>query len=455
VIESFIITLIYKINIMKQKFLKCLPVALAGLFFGHAAIAQTTTTTPSQPFRTWSIGVNAGVLSGFSPIGGQNDYAKYETSFGYGLYVKKQITPAFALKLDGVRGKIIGDNSEPYNSGAFNVTPFSSFSTNLDYSASLSAVVNLVNWSMFKQQSNALIYASAGGGLARYTTSTTSNPGGTVVEADATKKLIIPVGVGAKFRLSEAINLDLGATMSFVDGDTFDGYARGGNDRYTYLHAGLEYALGSGKQLAFFSPTAATYDEAIAAKNMANALKSDLDAQKSENARLRSEMNDLLKDSDGDGVADKLDKCAGTPAGTVVDGSGCPLKVPAPRVTERVIVTEADRKVVADAISNLEFDLGKATIRAKSYPTLNRVAALLVEKDFSLKLAGHTDNTGSDALNLRLSKDRAESVKAYLVSKGANASRIEAIGYGESQPIATNNTAAGRQQNRRVEFTLY
>lgn len=166
-------------------------------------------------------------------------------------------------------------------------------------------------------------------------------------------------------------------------------------------------------------------------------------------------MADMLKDSDGDGVADKLDKCPNTPSGTVVDGSGCPLKVPAPQVTERVIVTEADRKVVKDAIDNLEFDLGKATIRSKSYATLNRVAALLVEKNFSLKLAGHTDITGSRELNMRLSKERAESVKAYLVSQGANASRIEATGYGPDQPIATNKTAAGRQQNRRVEFTLY
>ncbi|NGM89203.1 OmpA family protein, partial [Parapusillimonas sp. SGNA-6] len=73
----------------------------------------------------------------------------------------------------------------------------------------------------------------------------------------------------------------------------------------------------------------------------------------------------------------------------------------------------------------------------------------------SLKLAGHTDNTGSRELNLRLSKERAEAVKNYLVSKGANPSRIEATGYGPDQPIASNATAAGRQQNRRVEFTLY
>ncbi|MBB2146754.1 OmpA family protein [Pedobacter sp. LMG 31464] len=441
---------------MKLNLLKCLPVALAGLFIGGAAQAQEPTTSTMAPFRTWSIGVNAGVISPISPLGGQNDYSNWESSLGYGIYIKKQITPYFSLRLDGNRGKAKGDNVEPFNSGGTNASPFKSFSTDLNYSGSLNAVVNMFNWSMFKQQNNAQLYASVGGGFANYTT-TTVNSGGTTVENATVNRMIIPAGLGAKFRLSDAVNLDLGWTISFVDGDTFDGYARGANDKYNYAYAGLEFALGKGKQLAFYSPTAATYDEALAAKNIANGLKSDLDAQKAENARLRSEMGDILKDSDGDGVADKLDKCPNTPAGTVVDGSGCPLVTPKPQIIKetKVVVTEADRKVVADAIKNLEFDLGKATIRSKSYATLNRVAALLVEKNFSLKLAGHTDNTGSNELNMRLSKDRAESVKAYLISQGANASRIEATGYGEDQPIATNKTAAGRQQNRRVEFTLY
>ena len=118
-------------------------------------------------------------------------------------------------------------------------------------------------------------------------------------------------------------------------------------------------------------------------------------------------------------------------------------------------VTEEDRKIVREAIKNLEFDFGKATIREHSYPSLDRVAKLLVDKNFSLKLAGHTDNVGSADANMKLSKDRAESIKSYLVSKGANASRIEATGYGKTQPIASNKTAKGRQMNRRVEFTLF
>lgn len=439
-----------------MKLLKFLPVAVAGLFMGTVAQAQEPATTSSTTFRTWSIGVNAGVLTPLSPFGGKNDFSNNKSSFGYGLYIKKQFTPYFSLRLDGVRGKLKGDNSEPYDSGLANSSPVRAFDTQLEYSGSLNAVVNMFNIDMFKKENVLQLYASAGAGLAGYKPTITTATGTTAYAGGKTiSELIIPVGLGAKFKLSDGVNLDLGWTVNFVDGDNLDGYYRGTNDKYNYGYAGLEFALGKGKQLAFHNPVAATYDEAVAAKNTANALKSDLDAQKAENAKLRSEMNDLLKDSDGDGVADKLDKCPGTPAGTVVDGSGCPIKIPAPQVTEKVIVTEEDRKVVAEAIKNLEFDLGKATIRSKSYATLNRVAALLVQKNFSLKLAGHTDITGSRALNLRLSKERAESVKAYLVSQGANASRIEATGYGPDQPIATNKTAAGRQQNRRVEFTLY
>lgn len=440
---------------MKQQLLKCLPVAVAALLLGGTAQAQENKSTEANQLSTWSIGVNAGVLSPISPLGGKNDFSNWKSSLGYGLYIKKQLTPYFSLRLDGVRGKLKGDNTEPFDGGATNASPVSAFETDLSYSGSLNAVVNLFNIDMFNKNSAVQLYASAGAGLAGYKVKTATGSGAlTDYAAGKTiSELIIPVGVGAKFKVAERVNLDLGWTINYVDGDNLDGYYRGSNDKYNYAYAGLEFALGKGKQLAWHNPVALTYDEAVQAKQTANALKSDLDAQKAENAKLRAEMNDLLKDSDGDGVADKLDKCPGTPAGTVVDGSGCALKVPAP--VEKIVITEADRKVVADAIKNLEFDLGKSTIRDKSYATLNRVAELLIQKNFSLKLAGHTDNTGSAALNMRLSKDRAESVKAYLVSQGANASRIEATGYGMNQPIASNKTASGRQQNRRVEFTLF
>ncbi|MDO7742532.1 MAG: OmpA family protein [Pedobacter sp.] len=445
---------------MKQQLFKCLPVALAALFIGGAAQAQAPVTPPaSTSFSTWSIGVNAGVLSPISPLGGKNDFSNWKSGLGYGIYIKKQLTPYFSLRLDGIRGKLKGDNSEPYESGSTVAGGAGAFETDLSYAGSLNAQVNLFNISMFRKQDNVQLYASAGAGLAGYKPkvgSTDANLANYTADDKMISELIIPVGLGAKFKISDKVNFDLGWSIYFVDGDNLDGTYRNNNsDKFNYAHAGLEFALGKGKQLAFHNPVAATYDEALQAKQLASSLKSDLDAQKAENAKLRTEMSDLLKDTDGDGVADKLDKCPGTPSGVVVDGAGCPLKVPAPVVNEKVIITESDRRIVADAIKNLEFDLGKSTIRPKSFPTLDRVANLLVTKNFSLKLAGHTDNTGSADLNMRLSKDRAESIKTYLVDKGVNASRVEATGYGKNQPIATNKTAAGRQKNRRVEFTLY
>jgi OOP family OmpA-OmpF porin len=165
----------------------------------------------------------------------------------------------------------------------------------------------------------------------------------------------------------------------------------------------------------------------------------------------------LKKDSDSDGVSDYFDKCPSTPKTEKVDGAGCPLPKSETIIKEqpKAAITEEDKRIVKEAFKNLEFDLGKATISSKSYPPLDRVAELLVKKNFSLKISGHTDNIGSESSNLKLSKDRAESLKAYLVSKGANPSRIEATGYGETQPIASNKTGAGRQKNRRVELTLY
>jgi OOP family OmpA-OmpF porin len=316
--------------------------------------------------------------------------------------------------------------------------------------------VATINW-LYKQNF-VQIYVSAGAGLAGYSPKITPANGNEMdYKPDGSiKELIIPIGAGLKFKLSDVVNLDLGYTMHYVDGDNLDGYNYGPNrDKYSYGYAGLEFSLGPTHkpQLAWNNPAKVMYDELLAQKT---ALQQELENTRSANTRLSADMDKLLKDSDGDGVSDFFDKCPGTAQGTKVDGSGCDLpKDTTPKVTVVKQVTEEDRRIVREAIQNLEFETGKSSIKPSSYASLNRVAELLKAKGFSLKLAGHTDNVGTEANNMRLSKDRAESVKQYLVDRGANPSRIEATGYGESQPIASNKTAAGRQKNRRVEFTLY
>ncbi len=146
-------------------------------------------------------------------------------------------------------------------------------------------------------------------------------------------------------------------------------------------------------------------------------------------------------DGDGDGVPDHLDDCPEVP-GTVAN-RGCP------EVTVEVInqLNEFSRTIL--------FDLGKSTIRQESYAALQNIVDIMKEyPSAKFHIEGHTDNTGSRALNERLSKERAASVMEYLTSIGMDRSRLSSEGYAFDRPIAPNTTAAGRQQNRRVEISL-
>lgn len=441
---------------MKLKLQFVLALASAGLFANTAnaqnakasSIEGTTPFGPATQYRTWSIGIGAGVTNQTNIAGfNRANYEDLAWNLGYSAYIKKQISPSFGIKANYFGGK---------TGGAFK-DGTQSFEAKTPWSAALSGEFQAANtnWRFF----NSFIkpYASVGVGVMN--SKTTLTTGSTSQEADGISKIYVPLDMGFKFAVAKGINFELGYQLNWVN-QNFDGIQGGQykNDLFTYIHGGLEFALGNGSKPALnnSNPVATLVNDYTLKYDD---LKAQNDALNAKNQALQNQLDGLnsdLKDDDGDGVANKYDKCPGTPSGVQVDGSGCPIVVKnETRVVEKVVVTEADRKVVADAIKNLEFDLGKATIRPTSYATLNKVAELLIEKNFSLKLAGHTDNTGSRELNMRLSKERAESVKAYLVSQGTNASRIEATGYGPDQPIASNKTADGRQQNRRVEFTLY
>ncbi|UNY99933.1 OmpA family protein [Zhouia spongiae] len=146
-------------------------------------------------------------------------------------------------------------------------------------------------------------------------------------------------------------------------------------------------------------------------------------------------------DRDGDGVLDKDDRCPDTP-GTVAN-QGCPE------------VTEAVQKALNEYAKTILFDTGKSTIKSESQKVLNDIINILKEYPNSkFHIEGHTDSTGSESLNMRLSKARANAVEAYLESNGISADRLTSEGYGESKPIASNATRDGRRQNRRVEINL-
>lgn len=141
-----------------------------------------------------------------------------------------------------------------------------------------------------------------------------------------------------------------------------------------------------------------------------------------------------LADSDGDGVPDKFDKCPGTAQGMTVDGVGCAIAQ---------VLT----------LTGVNFEFASARLTSDSRKILEDVAAKIKHfENVPMELAGHTDSVGSDAYNEKLSQQRAESVREFLVEQGVPGANLAAKGYGESKPVADNKTDAGRQLNRRVEL---
>jgi len=146
-------------------------------------------------------------------------------------------------------------------------------------------------------------------------------------------------------------------------------------------------------------------------------------------------------DKDGDSVPDQLDDCPNTIGEP--DNKGCP------------VVSKKQKEVVSKAISNLEFEFNKSTIKQESFVGLDMLALLLADKtDWKLRLSGHTDDVGTDEFNLQLSKDRADAVKDYLILKGLNSDRFIVEYFGKTKPVAPNTTESGRKKNRRVEMSF-
>ncbi|MEQ8274162.1 MAG: OmpA family protein [Deltaproteobacteria bacterium] len=161
------------------------------------------------------------------------------------------------------------------------------------------------------------------------------------------------------------------------------------------------------------------------------------------------------QDFDKDGVADVDDDCPTDPGNPA--NKGCPGDTPPPPppppATPAKIEVSGDRIEIDDTI---EFKSGSARVDPKSFQLLAEVAAAIrgLPGAQRVSVEGHTDNRGSAKLNRRLSKQRARAVVAHLVRNGVDRRRLKFEGHGEDDPIATNDTPAGRKKNRRVDFLI-
>ena len=147
-------------------------------------------------------------------------------------------------------------------------------------------------------------------------------------------------------------------------------------------------------------------------------------------------------DSDKDGIPDRLDKCPLVPG---VPPDGCPKKY-------ALLVVTKDRIEIKQQV---HFASNKAKILPDSDELLNEVADVIKSNPhLEVRIEGHTDSTGSPKRNMKLSQDRADAVKAYLVSQGVAADHLAAVGFGPTRPIASNASKKGKSMNRRVEFRI-
>lgn len=156
-------------------------------------------------------------------------------------------------------------------------------------------------------------------------------------------------------------------------------------------------------------------------------------------------------DTDGDGIADSEDDCPNE-AG-VAANDGCPeVKTE----DEEVIIEEEDQEKLDFAAQNIQFELNSANLTEESREIMDEVGEILNRYDqYNVQISGHTDNSGSEEYNLNLSEERAKACWDYLKNEsGVKPDRMSYAGYGESQPIADNETEEGRKLNRRVEFKL-
>lgn len=262
------------------------------------------------------------------------------------------------------------------------------------------------------------------------------------------------LGAGVSYHLSPRLVLDAGYRYAMAEDPSF---------KYGDVRVDSEYESQSlliGMRYNFFDAQYGVQDED------GDGVPDEADQCPGTPRGVQVDSEGCPLDGDNDGVADYLDQCPNTPAGTKVNDEGCSIDSDGDGVADdddmcpntpegQRVMSNGCGEAQSVVLRGVTFELDSAQLTVNAETILDGVATTLGDSPgFDVEVQGHTDSTGSSSYNMNLSQNRAESVKTYLVDKGISSSRLSARGYGEDQPVASNDTREGRAENRRVELKV-
>lgn len=458
------------------------------------------TTVPSQAqFKDWGtkFGVRANMLfpeNEFANLGfwGNNDFSFDWFKFSYlgEAFFSFELSKSFELQVAGgfgsYTGKAIFDSGSDYGEYKTTIIPLT---LRLRFSP-----WDLSGWNP---------YFYLGGGMMNFTVDTKPSILSPEKTSDNNWVAIIPAGIGAEFALSERVLLDFslgGAMSSTYDLDSYKSADNNLWDSYLNVSLGLTITgedckadkdddglgkcdeekfgtdpnnpdtdgdgLSDGDEIFKYKTDPlkvdtdndglSDFDEVM--KYKTDPLKADTDGDGLTDSEeiMKYKTNPLMKDTDGDGLTDSEEviKYKTNPLAKDTDGGSVDDFTEVKRGTDPLNAEDDIVKIgVPIILEGITFDVNRTTIKPESEVTLMKaLKTLQTYPEISVEIAGYTDSDGSEKSNLILSQGRADAVKNWLVEKGIDASRITAVGYGESNPIADNTTKEGKAKNRRIEF---
>lgn len=416
----------------------------------------------------------------------QGDGQTGSPGLNFGAGFKYSLANNFSLRAQLYAGSLSATNLQDTALGNIYVT------TTTFYEGNIQALLNVVN---FKKRSTGRNFAQLYMGIGiGYTFANINYPAfRPQSEPLSVQTFNIPFTIGLRFYINPLIDFGVEYNIKETFTDNLEGcnpYTSNNksNDYYNTPNVYVNFNLGRNKTVRNIEWTEQTerLNEELVRVNKENqqkmaAMQKELNAriievQHKADSAIFSFKKEYHKDSDSDGVADYFDKEPNTPRGAIVDGSGRTLNLSNKNIQKspekdpvvpeknspdnspsKTTTTQSSTQlaVVSEGVKNLQFETSSAIILSPSFPALDALAKMLIDNpSVHFLIEGYTDNIGDPTDNITLSQNRAEAVKSYIVSKGVDEKRITAKGYGDTKPVASNETPEGRAQNRRVDMRV-